>query len=245
MQYKRLRQTVFRITTCRWTDWYAAVIKKQIKMRLSITKYVVADVYFPKKNFVEKILGFSLHLVSKLRNDADLVYFSVKPRTGKRGRPTKYWEKIDGRKLNPEHFKQVENSNGIKAYSAIVYSKALGMKILLVVEEFLLKEKTIYRLLSSTDTKQAQIDVIDIYHTRFQMEFGFRDAKQFTGLENSQARSGNKLKFHFNTALTTVNIVKILQLSNPGTWENLFSIATYKMLFHNALMLSRFSDCSP
>jgi hypothetical protein len=222
------------------SDWYAAVIKKQIKLILSITKYVVADAYFSKKNFVEKILCCSLHLVSKLRNDADLVYLSVKPRTGKRGRPTKYGEKIDVRKLNPEHFKQIENANGIKAYSAIVYSKALGMNILLVVEEFQLKGKTIYRLLFSTDTKQAPIDVIDIYHTRFQMEFGFRDAKQFTGLENSQARSGNKLNFHFNTALTTVNIAKIMQLSNPGTRENSFSMATYKILFHNTLMLSRF-----
>ena len=54
----------------------------------------------------------------------------------------------------------------------------------------------------------------DIYHTRFQIEFGFRDIKQFTGLENSQGRSGNKLNFHFNTALTTVNIAKIMQLKN-------------------------------
>ncbi len=83
-------------------------------------------------------------------------------------------------------------------------------------------------------------DVIDIYHTRFQIEFGFRDAKQFAGLENSQARSGNKLNFHFNAALTTVNIAKVMQLSNPQTRENSFSMATYKTLFHNNLMLSRF-----
>jgi len=114
------------------------------------------------------------------------------------------------------------------------------MNILLVVEEFQIKEKTILRLLFSTDTDQAPIDVVDIYHTRFQIEFGFRDAKQYAGLENSQARSGNKLSFHFNTALTTVNIAKIMQLSNPDTRENSFSMATYKILFHNALMLSRF-----
>jgi len=87
---------------------------------------------------------------------------------------------------------------------------------------------------------QGPIDVIDIYHTRFQIEFGFRDAKQFAGLENSQARSGNKLNFHFNAALTTVNIAMIMQLSNTETRENSFSMTTYKMLFHNTLMLFRF-----
>jgi hypothetical protein len=221
-------------------NWYAAAIRKHIDQILSITRYVVADAYFSKKNFVEQILGCSLHLVSKLRDDADLSYLSMNPKTGKRGRPKKYEEKIDVKNLNPEHFKQVESNQNIKAFSGIVYSKSLGRNILLVVEEFQIKGKAIYRLLFSTDTEQAPIDVIDIYHTRFQIEFGFRDAKQFTGLENSQARSGNKLHFHFNTALTTVNIAKIMQLSNPDTRENSFSMLTYKVLFHNTLLLSRF-----
>ena len=221
-------------------DWYAAAIRKHIDQILSITRYVVADAYFSKKNFVEQILGCSLHLVSKLRDDADLSYLSNKPKTGKRGRPKKYEEKIDVRNLKPEHFKLVESDQNIKAFSGIVYSKSLGRNILLVVEEFQIKGKAIYRLLFSTDTEQAPVDIIDIYHTRFQIEFGFRDAKQFTGLENSQARSGNKLHFHFNTALTTVNIAKIMQLSNSDTRENSFSMSTYKILFHNALLLSRF-----
>ena len=221
-------------------DWYAGAIKKYIEQILSITRYVVADAYFSKKSFVEQIRGCTLHLVSKLRDDAYLSYLSKKPKTGKKGRPKKYGEKVDVKNLNPEHFKQVVNDQGIKAFSGIVYSKSLGLNILLVIEEFQIKGKTIYRLLFSTDTEQAPIDVVDIYHTRFQIEFGFRDAKQFAGLENSQARSGNKLNFHFNTALTTVNIAKIMQLSNPDTRENSFSMATYKILFHNALLLSRF-----
>ncbi|MGD9929321.1 MAG: hypothetical protein AB7U05_04830 [Mangrovibacterium sp.] len=46
--------------------------------------------------------------------------------------------------------------------------------------------------------------------------------------------------FGFNKALATVNIAKIMQLGNPDTRENSFSMATYKVLFHNSLMLSRF-----
>jgi len=48
------------------------------------------------------------------------------------------------------------------------------------------------------------------------------------GLENSQVRSENKLNFHFNTALTTVNIARIMQLSNPDTCENSFSNVMHK-----------------
>jgi len=221
-------------------DWYAAVIKKQIELILSITGYVVADAYFSKKSFVEKMGECSLHLVSKLRDDADLQYLSKQPKTGKKGRPVKYEGKVNVKNLNHKHLQPVENNKDIKAYSGIVYSKSLGRNILLIVEEFRIKDKTIHRLLFSSDTEQAPMDVIDIYHTRFQIEFGFRDAKQFAGLENAQARSENKLYFHFNTALTTVNVAKVMQLSNPDTREVPFSMKTYKTLFHNALLLSRF-----
>jgi hypothetical protein len=69
------------------------------------------------------------------------------------------------------------------------------------------------------------------------MEFGFRDAKQFTGLENTQARSTNKLDFHFNTALTTVNIAKVIQLKDEVKRGFPFSMRDYKILFHNELLL--------
>jgi hypothetical protein len=94
--------------------------------------------------------------------------------------------------------------------------------------------------LFSSDTEQAPMDVTDIYHTRFQIEFGLRDAKQFAGQENAQARSENKLYFHFNTALTTVNVAKVMQLSNLDTRAVPFLMKTHKALFHNALLFSRF-----
>jgi len=203
---------------------------------------VVADAFFAKKGFVESIREMGLHLVCKLREDADLRYLIQQVPTGRRGRPAKYGGKVDLMNLNDEYFREVKNDRGIKAWQGIVYSKSLGEEILVVVEEMVIKGKVIRRLLFSTDTNQPAIEVMDIYHTRFQMEFGFRDAKQFTGLENSQARSINKLDFHFNTALTAVNIAKIMQLKDESRREMPFSMRDCKVLFHNAMMLSRFFD---
>jgi hypothetical protein len=221
-------------------DWYASVIKNNLQEIIPLTKYPVADAFFSKKGFVDKVMEMDLHLVCKLRDDADLLYLSDKPETGNRGRPAAYAGKVDPLKLNPEYFHEVENDKGIKAKSGIVYSRSLQRKILSVVEEFNLKGKMIYRLLFSTGLEQSPLDVIDIYHTRFQIEFGFRDAKQFAGLENSQARSVNKLDFHFNVALTTVNIAKVMQLSDENRRVMPFSMREYKVLFHNALLLMRF-----
>lgn len=223
-------------------DWYAAVVKHHIKQIRPLTNYLVADAFFSKKGFVNEILSCGLHLVSKLRDDADLLYLNKQEKNGKRGRPAKYKGKIDPTNIDTEYFLKVENDKGINAKSAVVYSKSLQREILVVVEEFVIHGKTKCRLLFSTDVDQSTIDVIDIYHTRFQMEFGFRDAKQATGLEQSQARSINKLDFHFNTALTAVNVAKIMQLNDKDTKEQPFSIKNCKALFANAMMLSLFFD---
>ena len=46
------------------------------------------------------------------------------------------------------------------------------------------------------------------YRARFQIEFLFRDAKQFTGLCDCQARDQARLDFHFYASLTTLNLAK-------------------------------------
>jgi hypothetical protein len=64
-------------------------------------------------------------------------------------------------------------------------------------------------VLFSTD---VGLDALTLYRydkARFQIEFLFRDAKQFTGLSDCQARSQAKLDFHFNATLSAVNMAKL------------------------------------
>lgn len=81
--------------------------------------------------------------------------------------------------------------------------------------------------------------VLEYYRTRFQVEFCFRDAKQFTGLTDCQSRDLDKLH-RFNAALTSVNIAKANALEK-GT---VFSMASVKMLCHNIFLMQRFISIS-
>ncbi len=54
-------------------------------------------------------------------------------------------------------------------------------------------------------------DVYDIYRTRFQIEFCFRDGHQFTGLLDCHARDEKALDFACNASLAVVNITKALR----------------------------------
>ena len=64
-------------------------------------------------------------------------------------------------------------------------------------------------VLGSTDPELNGPKLIDLYIARFQIEFLFRDSKQFTGLLDCQARTAAaSLDFHCNASLATLNLVR-------------------------------------
>lgn len=226
------------------TDWYANVIKERKQTLNSISKYIVADAWFSKKPFVDQTMALDMHLISRLRDDADLKYLYLGPPTGKRGRPSKYTGKVIVENIDTNYFELVEQNQEATVYSAVVYSKALKRNIRLVhVTYTSTKGKLARKLYFSTDTQIDALEILDCYRSRFQIEFLYRDAKQYTGLNDSQARSENKLNFHFNAALTAINIAKVEHwLSVPKEVRKPFSMADIKTMNHNSLLLQRFID---
>ena len=77
-------------------------------------------------------------------------------------------------------------------YTIVANVKCLKRNVRLVVwyPEGLARVKSGgYRLYYSTDKDMSGEDTMAIYHARFQEEYLFRDGKQFTGLQDCQARS--------------------------------------------------------
>ena len=94
----------------------------------------------------------------------------------------------------------------------------------------------------STDLNLTASEVFTCYRSRFPIEFIYRDARQYTGLCHCQGRSGEKLDFHWNAALTTVNLAKIQHLGDENLAHENFSMANCKTLYNNILLLERFID---
>jgi hypothetical protein len=226
------------------SDWYAGVISERKDALTSISRYLVADAWFSKKSFTDQIISSDMHLVSRLRDDADLRYLCKEPPTGKRGRPRKYDGKIIIDSIDKDYFTFICEDEESAVYAAEVYSKALKRNIMLVhVTYSKVSGKDAHKLYFSTDVSMDPNDVLLYYHSRFQIEFLYRDGKQHTGLNDSQARSENKLHFQFNASLTSINIAKTIHwLSIPKERRGAFSMADIKTMNHNALMLNRFFD---
>ncbi|WP_368677465.1 transposase [[Flexibacter] sp. ATCC 35208] len=92
----------------------------------------------------------------------------------------------------------------------------------------------------SADTELNAASILRYYRLRFQIEFLIRDAKQHAGLDQFQARSGNKLSFHFNMAFTTVSIVKAtFWLRLPINKRGAFSMRNIKLAYYNKFLADR------
>lgn len=207
-------------------------------------KYLAADSFYSKKSVVDGVIELDLHLVSKLRIDADLRYCYTGEQKPK-GAPRKYDGKVNLSDLSRLDFGG-ELANGTKIYSQVVWHVSLKRKIRIVyLVDLRNPDKPRVALLFSTDTTLHPLRLYEYYKSRFQIEFIFRDAKQFVGLCDCQSRQQSSLDFHFNASLAALNIAKLEQQQTQSDIDDdsqsrSFSMATYKRLALNGHLLERF-----
>lgn len=207
-------------------------------------KYIAMDADFSKQKLVDAVRHFQLHLVGKLRHDANLKYLyegAQKPRGAKR----KYDGKVDFKDLKRLTWvKEIEPK--LNLYTAVVWHVSLKRQIRIVyLVDTRQPGKSRGALFFSTDTTLPAEQILEYYQARFQIEFIFREAKQFTGLCDAQTRDAQRLDFHFNASLTALNLARYEAYSRqvqdePATQPVPFSMTSYKRVAFNDHLLSRF-----
>ena len=225
-------------------DHYAELIIERGAKLVAISKYLACDGYFSKINFIDPIVqNTDLHIISKLRKDADLKYLYQGPRTGKRGRPKKYDGKIDLKNIDRKRFNEITHTDDVRISTIVCWAVSLKRKIHLSFVEFLKQGMPTgkYALYFCTDIEIEPALIYPYYKARYHIEFLFRDAKQHTGLTDSQARDEQKLDFQFNASLTAVNIAKAAHYLKAGqASEQPISLADVNATYFNELMLNLF-----
>ena len=208
---------------------------------LELSDTIVADAFFSKGTFVQglDILGFNL--VSRFRDDVRLRYLYAGERTGGKGRPKQYDGIVNLDDMRDEVFQKqtlMWDNQEVIVRSTVVNAVSLKKNVKVVIVDFEDSDKKAQtrKIFFSTNCEMSAQDVIDIYRSRFQIEFLFRDAKQFTGLNHCQARNEQAMDFAFNLSLAAINVAKAFAKE-----QNLnLSIADSKLLMHNAMMIQRF-----
>ena len=149
--------------------------------------YVVMDGHFGNYPGALMVRQLNLHLISKLRSDAAL-YPAFSGTYSGAGRPAKYGTKLDIRNLDDKYLKETTTENNLRTdiYQGLFYNKefAFALNVVIILKTNLLTQAQAHVILFSTDLQQDYDKIIKFYSLRFQIEFNFRDAKQYWGLED-------------------------------------------------------------
>lgn len=176
-------------------------------------RYLVLDGHFGHNNALQMTCQCGLHLISKLRCDADL-YFPYEGTYSGCGRPCKYGQKVDYAHLPEQYLKQVSIEDNIQTciYQATLLHKyfAQALNSVIIVKFNLKTGKRSHAILFSSDLTLTHDLLIDYYSLRFQIEFNFRDAKQYWGLEDFMNVTETPVRNAANLSLFMVNVTVLL-----------------------------------
>lgn len=193
--------------------------------------YLVADGFYAKQKVFDTVLESNKHLITKLRTDANLRFlYKSEHKKGKKSNRQKYDGKVMFDDLSKWIFEGADYKyNHLHIYYQTLNSPRfkLNLKVVLIFNTRTNK----YILLCSTDIYQPARQILEYYQLRFQIEFLFRDAKQFSCLNHCQARDQHKLDFHFNMSLTAINLSKAVMITENTKSLNNFVRKAYNQKF--------------
>lgn len=183
---------------------------------LSLT-YVVLDGHFGNYPSAFMVRNAGLHLISKMRSDVAL-YPPFEGEYPGSGRPAKYGKKLDVRKMDEKYLKATTVKDNLRTeiYQGTFYNKefAFALNVVIILKTNLLTNAQAHVVLFSTDLQQDYEKIIKFYSLRFQIEFNFRDAKQYWGLEDFMNIKETAVTNAANLSLFMVNFSQTLLRSH-------------------------------
>jgi putative transposase len=187
------------------------MLLKVLKMLegLLIPTHFVYDGAFGNNAAVQMTRQVGLDLISKLRYDSGL-YFKWNGVYSGRGRRPIYGNKIDYHNLPSVYLKSEQTHEDIltRIYQIQVRHKKFAdiLNVVIICKENLKTGQSARVILFTTDLALGWFKIIHYYRLRFQIEFNFRDAKQYWGLEDFMVIKQQSVLNAANLSLFMVNV---------------------------------------
>lgn len=175
--------------------------------------YLALDGHFGNRPTLQMVRGCGLHLISKLRADAALYFPYDGPYQG-RGPRRKYGAKLDVDAVPEQFLRQRSVEDGVETslYQAeLLHTEfAQPLNVVMIVKTNLKTQARAHVLLFSSDLSLSCAKLVAYYGLRFQIEFTFRDAKQYWGLEDFMTVTAIGVTNAANLALFMVSLSALL-----------------------------------
>jgi len=218
---------------------YLRFVQETIKRLLQLigdhvkVMYFVFDGAFGHNDALQMVRQLGLHLISKLRYDAALYFPYDGPYAG-HGKRKKYGKKLDYQNISTDYLKEsfLEKDIETKIYQMNVWHKKFSdlLHVVVIVKINLKTQAVAHVVLFSSNVELAYDALIDYYHLRFQIEFNFRDAKQYWGLEDFMTVKQTPVYNSANLAMFMVNVSHAVMHPMRTHWPEL-SVTDLKAWF--------------
>jgi DDE superfamily endonuclease len=175
--------------------------------------YLVLDGHFGNAAALQMARACKLHLISKLRSDSAL-YLPYDGPYGERGPHRIYGDKLNPRAIPERYLCQTSVEKDIESRIYQLHARhktcAQPLNVVCLVKTNLSTHAQAHVLLFSSDLALPFDKLLDYYCLRFQLEFNFRDAKQYWGLEDFMTTHPTRVRNAANLSLFMVNLVERL-----------------------------------
>lgn len=199
--------------------------------------YFIFDGELGHNDALQMVQQVGLHLISKLRYNSALYIPYNGPYSG-RGPRRRYGQKLDYQNIPSEYLKATSIDKEIKTqiYQMSLWHKKFAdlLNIVVIVKTNLKTNKTAHVVLFSSDLELGYEHMIDYYRLRFQLEFNFRDAKQYWGLEDFMSVKERPVYNSANLAMFMVNMSHALIRPMRDKWPA-FSVNDLKAWFRGRI----------
>jgi hypothetical protein len=129
--------------------------------------------------------------------------------------------------LQKPHSFHFNFGEGIDQVEARHKSVAVPLNVVVILKTNLKSQAQAHVILFSSDLLLSWDKLIDYYCLRFQLEFNFRDAKQYWGLEDFMTTSPSGVTNAANLSLFVVNLVERI-LQDVDRWSPACSVLDLK-----------------
>lgn len=196
-------------------------------------RHIVLDGHFGNYPATYAVRETGLHIISKMRHDAALYlpYAGPKPR---RGPMPRYGQKLNYHQLPPETLchSVTDDEYRIDTYQMQGFHKSFSeaLNVIAVVKTHLETGKRGHVVLFSTDLDLTADQIVDYYSLRFQIEFNFRDGKQYWGLDDFMNVKSVAVTNAVNLSFLMVNLSAVM-LKPYRDFQPEFSVLDLKAQF--------------
>jgi putative transposase len=178
--------------------------------------HLVVDGFYGHDAYLQVALEKKVYFISKFKSNAHLILPYQGEQAGL-GRPKTRGGKLDYNQIPSQFYVQTRTTPQqritTKVYQCQAYTPKIPGRLLnlvILVHTHTRTQKQSRTVLFASNLHLSAAQIIDYYSLRFQIEFDFRDAKQFFGLADFKNYRPKQVTNAANLAFTMTSLVKIL-----------------------------------